>query len=108
VLGGVFSASTTAARRPGGALEIGMLRTVATMIAGAVQREGVERRPRESEERHRLAARIVACDAICPAVEREAAAGKDRRARRARFGIRPPQTLRGRRPPVAIRILLRR
>ena len=39
------------------ALEIGLLRTAATMIAGAVQREGVAQRLRESEERHQLAAR---------------------------------------------------
>jgi len=38
-------------------LEIGLLRTAATMIAGAVQRDRVEQRLRESEERHQLAAR---------------------------------------------------
>ena len=38
-------------------LEIGLLRTAATMIAGAIQRDRVEQRLRESEERHQLAAR---------------------------------------------------
>ena len=55
-----------------------------------------------------LEARIVASDAICAAVEREAASGRDRRALLQRFEARPDQVFRGRRQPVPVRVLPRR
>lgn len=55
-----------------------------------------------------LDATIVASDALCAAVSREAASGTDRSALLARLQPRPVQTLRGRRNPVGIRILPRR
>lgn len=54
-----------------------------------------------------LDARIVASDAICAAVEREAAGGRDRRDLLKRFEARPDQVFRGRRQPVPVRVLLR-
>ncbi|MEX0809472.1 MAG: adenylate/guanylate cyclase domain-containing protein [Dongiaceae bacterium] len=43
--------------RPWSALEIGLLRAAATVMAGAIQRERMEQRLRQSEERYSLAAR---------------------------------------------------
>ena len=63
---------------------------------------------RLEENARALEARIVASEAICEAVERAAAGGRDRRALLARLEARAPQSLRGRRQPVAIRVLPRR
>ncbi|MEX2299089.1 MAG: GAF domain-containing protein [Dongiaceae bacterium] len=43
--------------RPWASLEIGLLRAAASVIAGAIQRERMEQRLRQSEERYSLAAR---------------------------------------------------
>jgi PAS domain S-box-containing protein len=52
-----------------------------------------------------LAARVVASETLCAAVEREIATGGGGRALLARLEPRPAQALRGRRSPVGIRIL---